>query len=1110
MIDYAQFRFTIGIFNFKITKLKYKVKPNYNNHKNIFLPLFLLLIILGAQTCNNYSLYRQKSSNKNAHYTFGNKKGSYKLLHWNKGNSDFKNKYDDICMTLDTNQPEFFSIQEANFNIKSNIKIKGYNIEYNNLIFNNDIARTVLLIKNNISYKRRYDLENNYISSVWVQVNISKSKYILICSYYRQWQLPNNIRNIYDGNLCNQVDRYKLFNEQITKATASNHHVIILTDDNINSYEDNSFSNQYKNIEIKNIRDNSIISNCLIVHNNKPTFFRKGIKTCIDHIYSNCPINISNVRTHDNDNIHSDYDLFDAADSILSDHAMISCTYSHQSIKIPQQFKIIRNNKLLTKHSLNQYFDHNHELNRIFNETDPDAIAEILINELSLIIETISPSKKIQCSNSFCPWLDDEYRIEASIRDNLHTIARTTNTEVNWRLYRQQRNKVNRINTNNKTKYYEARLNKNINNNDSNDNSDNNENIDTNNIYTDKGLWRTVRNITNNTKMIPPRIISYNNSIITSIKTIANIANEYFIRKIDIIRSKFTDNIKVSPMDILRALIPEVKDTLVIPVPSISDIADIIKKSKASHSLGNDIISMSIIKKLTPKILPHITHLVTRIIVTEKYPKILKVTRISPNLKPLKDSTNIDSYRPICNLSVIDKIAQQYIKNHIVAFFDTNNVIIDNHHGSRKNHSTVTALAAINHHMVTSYHNNKITAIIQTDLSCAFDTVDHITMINKLYHYGIRGSTSNLLKSILSDRYQYVSIDGIKSEVLPSLECSVLQGSKLSSVLYNTYCNEIPLLYKLMNTELYQLMTNHTPVGTVSNMLHNVIQYVDDSTNVISTEDETSLQSYINDYFKILEAYYNINKLLINSDKSKLMISCKPSLRNKVTNITLKASQYVIEQSDKIKVLGTYITSGLTNLATINDMIAKINFRRQLLYNIFKYSKLRTKIILTNSLIISIFRYASPLLINSNINEIKKLQTLLMKCSRPILGYESYKLSTTKIMQKLKWLTIPHLIMKESILFLHKVIYENLPKSIFDFYTYSHNSNQNIRSVRKIMVKNVSTSEKAKKSLIYKSAYLFNQLPEEVRMYNKKKLSKYLQTNINIYFHAEKIGAYNE
>ena len=120
------------------------------------------------------------------------------------------------------------------------------------------------------------------------------------------------------------------------------------------------------------------------------------------------------------------------------------------------------------------------------------------------------------------------------------------------------------------------------------------------------------------------------------------------------IRSKFTHNNQLNPIDILQFLIPKNPNKFHLP-PSVKDITDIIKKAKASNSTGNDIITMKIIKKLTPLISPHITHLTTSIIRTQIYPTILKTTCISPNLKSDKPIDSIDSYRPI---STIDKIIQ--------------------------------------------------------------------------------------------------------------------------------------------------------------------------------------------------------------------------------------------------------------------------------------------------------------------------------------------------------------------------------------------------------------------------------------------------------------------
>ena len=59
------------------------------------------------------------------------------------------------------------------------------------------------------------------------------------------------------------------------------------------------------------------------------------------------------------------------------------------------------------------------------------------------------------------------------------------------------------------------------------------------------------------------------------------------------------------------------------------------------------------------------------------------------------------------------------------------------------------------------------------------------------------------------------------------------------------------------------------------------------------------------------------------------------------------------------------------------------------------------------------------------------------------------------------------------------------------------------------MVKEKCKSEISKKSLIFKSVYLLNKLPDEIIKCNKKKISKYLQQNIHLYFSQDKIYAYD-
>ena len=69
-------------------------------------------------------------------------------------------------------------------------------IENNRLHILSTFTRSILLINKKIAYKRRHDLEDPLISSIWLEVSIKKGNKILICTYYRQWSLPSELNFI--------------------------------------------------------------------------------------------------------------------------------------------------------------------------------------------------------------------------------------------------------------------------------------------------------------------------------------------------------------------------------------------------------------------------------------------------------------------------------------------------------------------------------------------------------------------------------------------------------------------------------------------------------------------------------------------------------------------------------------------------------------------------------------------------------------------------------------------------------------------------------------------------------------------------------------------------
>ena len=71
-----------------------------------------------------------------------------------------------------------------------------------------------------------------------------------------------------------------------------------------------------------------------------------------------------------------------------------------------------------------------------------------------------------------------------------------------------------------------------------------------------------------------------------------------------------------------------------------------------------------------------------------------------------------------------------------------------------------------------SLENRKNGCGIFHDLQKAFDTVNREFLLGKLEHNGIRGTAFNWFRSYLTDRKQYVSVNGFSSNLL-GITCGV-------------------------------------------------------------------------------------------------------------------------------------------------------------------------------------------------------------------------------------------------------------------------------------------------------------------------------------------------
>ena len=305
-----------------------------------------------------------------------------------------------------------------------------------------------------------------------------------------------------------------------------------------------------------------------------------------------------------------------------------------------------------------------------------------------------------------------------------------------------------------------------------------------------------------------------------------------------------------------------------------------------------------------------------------------------------------------------------------------------------KSHSTETVLLSLHDHLIKRISQQELTGICLLDLSAAFDTIDHSTLLHRLKTwFGFDGTTLSWLSSYLSSRSFAVSAHGSLSPTFSSSH-GVPQGSVLG-----------PLLFILYTTPLSALISS-TPVE------HHL--YADDTQLYLSfkphlfTDAASSLQST----FSSISSWMAANLLALNSSKTDFLIIGSPQQLAKLTASSLSLSPGTnTDASSTARNLGFIFDSHLSYHDQISALTKACFFHIRDLRRIRPCLDTVTAARIATSLVQSKLDYCNSLYLNLPSCELDRLQLIQNTLARTVCNTRRFT-HITPALKSLHWLKI--------------------------------------------------------------------------------------------------------
>lgn len=385
---------------------------------------------------------------------------------------------------------------------------------------------------------------------------------------------------------------------------------------------------------------------------------------------------------------------------------------------------------------------------------------------------------------------------------------------------------------------------------------------------------------------------------------------------------------------------------------------------------------------------------------------------------------------------------------------------------TKKSHSTETALLRVHNDIMRAIDSGQGMFLILIDLSAAFDTIAHDTLLSILKELvGIDGIVLEWFRSYLSGRTQGIIIDGIISCLLHIL-FGVPQGSVLGPILF---CIYILLLGKIIRK-------------------HNLNFHIyADDTQIYCSFDSRSLPSATVVLQKItaciaeIRAWMSYFKLKMNDDKTEFLVLCSPYFLPTFKDLTITIGDSVIKAAGSARNLGVMFDSHLNMKKHVSSVCRSAFAQLRKIGSIRKFLTDESTAQLIHAFITSRLDYCNSVLTGLPDTTLAKIQKVQNTAARILTKMKKFDHITPTLIN-LHWLPIPLRIEYKLLLLTYRALNDLGPTYLKELLI-PYTPQRCLRSSSDNLLTPVRTKLSSYGDRAFSSAAprLWNNLPAEIR-----------------------------